>query len=107
MHQTLPGTNGTAAGAGGTSGCDVNPNYSGYNTIYPWTTQPPYQTTTPYIWSTTTTTSDDYSMNENEVNIEKVDNGYIVTTKDKTLVATCIMDVATLLRQKFEKEENT
>ena len=61
-------------------------------------------------WGTTTITyppSSSRDMTEDEVTIEKVDNGYIFTTRDTTLVAKSIFDLTELLQQKFEtKKEN-
>jgi len=60
-------------------------------------------------WATTITypPSSLRDMTEDEVTIEKVDNGYIFTTKNTTLVAKTIFDLTELLQQKFETKKET
>lgn len=69
--------------------CVTDPGYYRYNTI-------------------TTTNHNEDIMTENEVNIEKVDNGFIIGTKDKTFVASGMVNLCDILREYFEtlKQEN-
>jgi hypothetical protein len=66
-------------------------------------TQPSYS---PYTSSITTTTRPIYEMDENEVNIEKVDNGFIINTKSSTFVAQNMLQLTEVLTKFFEEKKS-
>ena len=103
MYQVVPGTfkpnssgGGTVESAGRQTDAFGNPYIS-----------PLPQTSTWLPYTTVTTTNTPVSdLFENEVNVERVDNGFIINTKTRTFVAQNMVQLMEVLTKFFEEKKS-